>query len=199
MDEHSALLVVDVQVDFCPGGSLGVPGGDTIIPIINRYIIIFGRLGVPVLATRDWHPPVTTHFRQFGGIWPPHCVQNSEGSRFHPALKLPGDAIIVSKGMDPDKDDYSAFHARDGEGTLLADILERKGIRHLYISGLATDYCVRQTSKDALSMGFEVTVLIDAVRGVDLTPGDSARALEEIVAAGGRLENLAAIEKASKT
>ena len=195
MLKHSALLVVDMQIDFCPGGSLAVPGGDAIIPVINRYIEIFRAQGVPVIATRDWHPPVTSHFREFGGLWPSHCVQESEGARFHPALKLPEDVIIVSKGMDPSRDDYSSFRAILETGGFLQDLLKEKGVTKLFICGLATDYCVRETSLDALHAGLAVTVLKDAVRGVDLKADDSARALEEITTAGAVLADLARIEK----
>ena len=153
MDKQSALVVVDVQIDFCPGGSLAVPGGDAIIPVINRYIEIFRTKGIPVFATRDWHPPVTRHFREFGGLWPPHCVQGSVGARFHPALKLPDDVIVVSKGMDPGRDDYSSFRATLETGSSLQEYLRNAGVTKLYICGLATDYCVRETSLDALGAG----------------------------------------------
>lgn len=199
MIKHSVLLVVDMQVDFCPGGSLAVPGGDAIIPVINRYIEIFRAHGVPVIVTRDWHPPVTSHFREFGGLWPSHCVQESAGAQFHPALKLPEDVIIVSKGMDPSRDDYSSFRAILKTGGFLQDLLKEKGMTKLFICGLATDYCVRETSLDALHAGLAVTVLKDAVRGVDLEAGDSARALEEITTAGAVLADLAGIEKEFRT
>ena len=186
-----------MQIDFCPGGSLAVPGGDAIIPVINRYIEIFRSRGIPVFATRDWHPPVTRHFREFGGLWPPHCVQGSVGARFHPALKLPDDVIVVSKGMDPGSDDYSSFRATLETGSSLQEYLGKAGVTKLYICGLATDYCVRETSLDALKAGLSVIVLKDAVKGVDLKAGDSARALKEITRGGARLADLAAIEKES--
>jgi nicotinamidase/pyrazinamidase len=197
MDRRSALLVVDMQIDFCPGGSLAVPGGDAIIPVINRYIELFRSRGLPVIATRDWHHPVTRHFREFGGLWPPHCVQGSAGALFHPELRLPGDVVVVSKGMDPARDDYSSFRATLETGLTLREHLENAGVTKLYLCGLATDYCVRDTSLDALKAGLGVTVLQDAVRGVDLEAGDSARALEEITRMGGKLADLAAIEKES--
>ena len=195
MDKQSSLLVVDVQIDFCPGGSLAVPGGDAIIPVINRYIEIFRTRGIPVFASRDWHPPITGHFREFGGLWPPHCVQGSVGARFHPALKLPDDVIVVSKGMDPGRDDYSALQATLETGLPLQEYLGNAGVAKLYICGLATDYCVRETSLDALGAGLSVIVLKDAVKGVDLKAGDSTRALKEITRAGAHLVDLAAIEK----
>jgi nicotinamidase/pyrazinamidase len=194
MEKNAALLIVDVQIDFCPGGSLAVPEGDVIIPAINRYIELFRKKGLPVIASRDWHPPVTSHFRQFGGLWPPHCVQGSEGARFHPLLKLPADATVVSKGMDPEKDDYSALHAVTEQGTPLPDLLDELGTERLYIGGLATDYCVRESTLEGLKQGFSVTVLKDAVKGVDLKPGDSARALKELAKAGAELVDFPTIE-----
>jgi nicotinamidase/pyrazinamidase len=198
MEKNAALLIVDVQIDFCPGGSLAIPEGDTIIPVINRYIELFCMNGLPVIASRDWHPPETSHFRQFGGLWPPHCVQGSEGARFHPLLKLPADATIISKGMDPEKDDYSAFHAVTDTGATLPDLLDELGAERVYIGGLATDYCVRESALEGMKQGFSVTVLKDAVKGVDLKPGDCARALKEIVKAGAELADLPAIEKRFK-
>ena len=184
MSERAALLVVDLQNDFCPGGSLGVPYGDLIIPVVNRYLEILGRLRIPVFATRDWHPAETVHFNVYGGLWPPHCIQGTDGARFRPDLRLPDSAVVVSKGMDPTRDEYSAFNAVTDDGRPLCDHLRELGVTRLFICGLATDYCVRQSSLDALAAGYRVTVLLDAVKGVDLAPGDSERALQEIVAAG---------------
>ncbi|HEY6007206.1 MAG TPA: bifunctional nicotinamidase/pyrazinamidase [Geobacteraceae bacterium] len=195
MEERAVLLVVDMQVDFCPGGSLAVPGGDDIIPVINRYIEIFQHQGVPIFVSRDWHPPVTTHFKAYGGLWPSHCVQGSAGAQFHPLLRLPDDVTVISKGMDPHKDDYSTFHALSDAGYYLDDHLTGAGVTRIYICGLATDYCVRQSSLDALRAGYAVTVFTDAVKGVDLAPGDSQRALEEISRAGAELTDLEEIEK----
>ncbi len=190
MRKDSALLIVDVQNDFCPGGALGVEGGDDIIPIINSYIELFQERGVPVIASRDWHPRKTRHFKESGGTWPVHCVQGSAGAMFRPTLRLPPDTLVFSKGMDPEMDDYSALHAQSEAGTPLPDFLTYEGIRNLYICGLATDYCVRQTALEGLRQDFAITVLGDAVRGVDLEPGDSERALAEIQAAGARLTTL---------
>ncbi|HEY6838550.1 MAG TPA: bifunctional nicotinamidase/pyrazinamidase [Geobacteraceae bacterium] len=195
MEERAVLLVVDMQVDFCPGGSLAVPGGDDIIPVINRYIELCQRYRIAIFASRDWHPPVTTHFKTYGGLWPPHCIQGTEGARFHPLLRLPDKVTVFSKGMDPDKDDYSTFHALCDAGYYLDDRLKKEGVRRLYLCGLATDYCVRQSSLDALRAGYAVTVFVDAVKGVDLTPGDSQRALQEISQAGAELMDLAEFEK----
>ena len=195
MGNGMALLIVDVQNDFCPGGALGVSGGDEIIPLINRYIYLFKGRGAAIIASRDSHPPVTRHFKEFGGIWPAHCVAESFGAMFHEELQLPTDSLVFSKGMDPERDDYSALSARNAEGTPLSGFLREEGIRRLYICGLATDYCVRQTALDGLREGFGITVLADALRGVDLSTGDSERALAEILAAGARLTRIDEIEE----
>lgn len=191
----AALLVSDVQVDFCPGGSLAVAGGDEIVDRVNRYMELFSNCGLAVYATRDWHPRETTHFSCFGGQWPVHCVQGSRGAEFHPGLRLPPGAAIVSKGDDPKRDDYSPFRVTGAEGITFIDRLRQSGVIHIYLCGLATDYCVRRTALEALGAGFRVTVLTDAVRGMELTPGDSQRALEEITAAGGEMAVLDGIEK----
>ena len=193
MERNAALLIVDVQNDFCPGGALEVRYGDRVVEPLNRAIARFLAEGLPILATRDWHPPVTKHFQQYGGIWPVHCVRDTTGAAFHPALRLPPDAMILSKGTDPERDSYSAFDAATADGTLLERLLEERGIGHLYIGGLATDYCVKASALEALLTGKKVTLLTDAVAGVDLEPGDSERALEMIRQAGGefcRVEEL---------
>ena len=185
--EHSALLVVDVQNDFCTAGALAVPGSEPVVAALNRHISHAIARGWLVYASRDWHPAKTTHFRPFGGQWPVHCVQDSPGAGFHPDLQLPDDAIIVTKGDRADEPGYSAFEGRTPEGTDLVDDLRRRGITHLHIGGLATDYCVRASTLDALDAGLRVTLLEDAVAGVDLTPGDSARALDEMRDKGAEL------------
>lgn len=190
MDLKKALLVVDVQNDFCPDGALAVPEGDKIIPNINRYIKIFSGKGIPVFITRDWHPKDTKHFKKLGGTWPEHCIQDTKGAEFHPDLKAPADAVIVSKGMNPEEDSYSAFQAADSGGRKLPDLLKDAGINELFIGGIATDYCVRYTALDALKAGFKVNVLTDAIKGVDLKPGDSKKAIEEIVSQGAILIDL---------
>ena len=196
MPSRIALLIVDVQKDFCPGGALGISGGDLIIPFVNSYFRLFRRYALPIFVTRDWHPPKTRHFQQFGGKWPVHCVQNSEGARFHPGIELPPDAIILSKGTDPERDDYSAFSALTDSGLPLHRLLEQKAIHALYIGGLATDYCVRETTLDALRAGISITLLEDAVRGVDLVAGDSERAIADMIAAGA---DTTTIEKLSSS
>lgn len=180
MARKPALLVVDVQNDFCPGGALAVPRGDAIIPRVNRTIDQFVRRGLPILATRDWHPPMTKHFKEFGGAWPPHCVQGTKGARFHPDLRLPKDAVVLSKGMDPEQDSYSGFQALSDGGRDLESVVHDLGIDELYLCGLATDYCVRATALDAQRRGIHVHVLEDAIEGVDVKPGDSEAAMEEM-------------------
>jgi len=184
MKKTSALLVVDVQNDFCPGGALSIPEGDKIIPVINKCIEFFENKKLRIFITRDWHPKITTHFKKHGGVWPDHCIQNTEGAQFHPDLKIPKDAMILSKGTNPEEDAYSAFHAIDADGRKFLDILKHEGINELYICGLATDYCVKESTLEALKQGISVKVLIDGIKGVDLTPGDSERAVEEIVGRG---------------
>jgi len=182
---HSALLLVDVQNDFCPGGALAVPNGDRVIPVLNTLAAQFAEVGLPVFASRDWHPPDTTHFKSQGGPWPPHCVAGTPGAAFHPALQLPADAIVVSKGQDKKDDGYSAFEGTTPEGRQLSDELRARNVTDLVVGGLATDYCVRASVLDACRAGFRVTVLTDAVAGIGAD--DSARALEEMKKAGARL------------
>ncbi|MHB8120077.1 MAG: bifunctional nicotinamidase/pyrazinamidase [Methanothrix sp.] len=181
-----ALLVVDVQNDFCPGGALGIHGGHKIIPILNRYIKFFETENLPIIVTRDWHPKVTKHFEQFGGIWPVHCVEGSPGAQFHPDLEFPKEALVMSKGMDPEKDSYSAFHATNLSGMALENLLKIFGVTEIYIGGLATDYCVKYSALDALKDGLKVFILTDAIAGVNLQPEDSSVALEEMVSRGAR-------------
>ena len=184
---RSALLVVDVQKDFCPGGALAVPDGDRVVPPLNRYVADAVARGWPVYASRDWHPRVTQHFRPYGGEWPPHCVQGSEGADFHDDLRLPSSAIVISKGLASDKPGYSALEGCTPEGTLFLDDLRARGIEHLYVGGLATDYCVKHSVLDARRAGLEVTVLTDAIAGVELKAGDSERALDEMRGAGAHV------------
>jgi nicotinamidase/pyrazinamidase len=190
MQLHDALLVVDIQRDFLPGGALGVRGGDEVVPILNRYIALARRHGIPVVATRDWHPANHCSFHARGGPWPVHCVANTPGAAFSPDLHLPKDAIIISKATHADQEAYSTF-----SGTGLAQRLREAGVQRVLIGGLATDYCVRYSTRDALAEGFQVVVLDDAVRAVDVQPGDGDRAKQEMMAAGAasaRLEDIAA-------
>jgi len=180
IDKQTALVVVDIQNDFCPGGALPVKDGDKVIPVLNKYIDRFRKAGAPILFTRDWHPPDHSSFKAQGGPWPPHCVQNSEGARFHPDLYIPPEGEVVSKA-DKKDEAYSFF-----KGTNLAQKLKERGIRRLFVGGLATDYCVKETVSDGLKYGFEVFQLDDASKGVNVNPGDSERALQEMVAKGAK-------------
>ena len=177
---RDALVIVDVQNDFCPGGSLAVPHGDEVVPALNQAIRKFSAAGAPIFASRDWHPQRTKHFKEYGGVWPPHCVQETRGAELHPDLALPGDGTVVSKGMDPEADSYSAFQAESPDGMPFSAALGEKGAQRLFVGGLATDYCVKATVLDALREGFEVIVLEDAIRAVDVNPGDGDRAIAEM-------------------
>jgi nicotinamidase/pyrazinamidase len=191
---QDALVMVDVQNDFCPGGSLAVADGNAVAPVLTRYAERFAAAGAPVFASRDWHPAVTTHFKAHGGLWPPHCIQQTWGAEFHPALTLPTSAEIVSKGMDPNADAYSCFQAETAEGVEFAAALRARGVRRLFVGGLATDYCVKSTVLDARRYGFDAIVLEDAIRAVDITPGDGDKAVAEMKMAGAsllRIEHLA--------
>jgi nicotinamidase/pyrazinamidase len=187
----AALIVVDIQNDFCAGGSLEVPDGDRVVPLLNEYAASFAAEGQPIYASRDWHPEKTKHFQAHGGIWPPHCIQGTKGAEFHPGLQLPPGTAIVSTGMDPEDEGYSAFPSILDDGRDLATALRDAGVRRLFIGGLATDYCVKLTVLDAIAAGFEATLLLDASRGVNLQPHDAEQAIEEMVGAGARTATLA--------
>ena len=188
---RDALVIVDVQNDFCPGGALAVRDGDRVVPALNRYAARFATAGAPVFASRDWHPTVTRHFKAHGGAWPPHCVQGTSGAEFHPALELPPGTEVVSKGADAEADAYSCFQAETADGMPFAAALGEHGVGRLFVGGLATDYCVKATALDALKEGFEVVVLADAVRAVDVDEGDGDRALAAMTAAGALTVSLA--------
>jgi nicotinamidase/pyrazinamidase len=176
-----ALLVVDVQRDFLPGGALAVPHGDAVIPALNRWLARAQRAGAPVFASRDWHPADHCSFTARGGPWPPHCIAGSAGAQLASELHLPHDLRIVDKATRSDRDAYSAFM-----DTGLADALRAAGVGRLAVGGLATDYCVLNSVRDALQQGFEVYVLEDAIRAVELSPGDGDRAKREMRLAGAR-------------
>jgi nicotinamidase/pyrazinamidase len=171
-----ALIVVDVQRDFCPGGALAVPDGDAVVPVINRLLALADWLTV---ATRDWHPADHCSFTAQGGIWPVHCVAETPGAAFHPALEAARIQAVVSKAATRDSEAYSGF-----QGTDLAAQLRTRGIHRLFVTGLATDYCVKATALDARQTGAEVVVLADAIRGVEVRPGDCAAALAAMQSAG---------------
>jgi nicotinamidase/pyrazinamidase len=174
IDKTTALVVVDVQNDFCPGGALAVTDGDKVIPVLNKYIARFRKARAAMIFTRDWHPADHSSFKEQGGPWPPHCVQNSKGAEFHSNLNVPPEGEIVSKG-DKKDEAYSAF-----QGTDLATKLHQRGIKRLLVGGLATDYCVKETVLDGLRYGFEMFHLDDASRGVNINLGDCEGALREM-------------------
>lgn len=181
---ESALIVVDVQNDFCPGGALAVPQGDKVIPPLNELAADFAREGLPVVATRDWHPEDHESFEAQGGPWPPHCVQGTDGAAFHPELDLPDETVEIKKGTDPDAEAYSGFLGADAGGRPLAEVLRGEGVERVFVGGLATDYCVKETTLDALDEGFEAFLLRDATRGVDVEEGDVEAAVDEMLEAG---------------
>jgi nicotinamidase/pyrazinamidase len=183
------LLLVDLQRDFLPGGSLPVPQGQDALRAACRALERFTRAGCPVAASRDWHPPDHCSFRHRGGPWPVHAVAGSAGADFGPGLELPGDACIVSKATEASREAYSAFDDTD-----LQRQLDAVGTRRLFVAGLATDWCVRATVLDACALGYEVVLLGDAVAPVEAHPGDGARALAEMVAAGARLAETAGLD-----
>jgi nicotinamidase/pyrazinamidase len=174
-----ALIVVDAQNDFLPGGALAVASGNEIIPVIKRYIDVFRSRSLPIFFTRDWHPANHCFFVKQGGPWPVHCVAGSAGADFPAALRVPPEATIVSKGTAQHEEAYSGF-----EGTPLLLLLRKRRSRRLFVGGLATDYCVLATVKNARAMGFDVMLLTDAVRGVNVHSGDAARAEKEMLESG---------------
>lgn len=194
-DQRSALLLVDVQNDFCPGGALAVPAGDRVIPALNRAIRRFASAGWPIYASRDWHPPDTRHFQAFGGRWPIHCVAGTPGANLHPDLELPEQTIVLSKGQDRQDDGYSAFEGTTGAEQALGDDLRARGVTQLWVGGLATDYCVRASVLDAHAAGLEVFVLTDGIAGID--PDSTQRALEEMERAGARLVSTDSLDEQS--
>ena len=183
-----ALVAVDLQNDFLEGGSLAVRGGVQAVPVFNAYIELFRSRGLPVFLTRDWHPRNHVSFRAQGGPWPPHCVQGTAGAAFAPDLRLGGDEIIISKADNPERESYSNF-----EGTDLEARLRGAGVARIFIGGLATDYCVLATVLDGLKLGFEVVLLTDVTRAVDVNPGDGDRALEKMTARGAKASEYRAV------
>lgn len=182
LQPRDALVVVDVQIDFCPGGALPIERGDEVVPVLNQWIAAAAAIGVPVYASRDWHPPHHLSFVESGGTWPRHCVQDTAGARFHPALALPEAAILVAKGTRLDRDQYSAF-----DETGLASDLRRRGVTRVWVGGLAQDVCVRATVLDARREGFDTVVIADGTRPVTREGGDAAT--EAMRQAGARFEN----------
>ena len=187
--EGDALVIVDAQNDFLPGGALAVPQSDEILPILNHYIAAFEKRRLPIYMTRDWHPPDHCSFKEYGGPWPTHCVAGTDGAAFSAELKLTAPATIVSKATTPDLECYSDFGTTNFEADLRVS-----GVSRLFIGGLATDYCVLSTVKDALALGFNTFLLVDAIRGVNVHPDDSQNAEQEMIRLGAkpiRLQDLA--------
>jgi nicotinamidase/pyrazinamidase len=178
---EDALLVIDMQVDFLPGGKLGVPDGHAVLAPVNRLLRLFAGRGLPIYASRDWHPENHCSFAARGGPWPPHCVAGTPGAAFSGQLDLPGGAVVVSKADTADVDAYSAF-----SGTSLAAQLRARGVRRIVVCGLATDYCVLNTVVDARAEGFDVLIVPEAMRAVDVAAGDGERAIARMAGLGAR-------------
>lgn len=179
--KRRALIIVDVQNDFCPGGALAVARGDEVVEPLNRLAEEFLKRGDLVIKSRDWHPPQTKHFAAYGGTWPVHCVRGTHGAEFHPKLIDDPRIAVISKDK-MDVDEYSAF-----DKTGLAALLREGGVEEVWVGGLATDYCVKHTVLDALREGFKVKAIADAMRPVELKPGDGERAIEEMQHAGAQI------------
>jgi nicotinamidase/pyrazinamidase len=177
MTSKKALVVVDLQNDFCPGGALPVRGGDEIVAPVNALLASFEEASLPIVLTRDWHPKEHSSFQAGGGLWAPHCVQHTHGAEFHPSLRVPAGAMVISKATRKNEEAYSGF-----QGTDLAARLRRAGVKELFVCGLATDYCVKNTVLDALGLGFTAYVVTDCVRS--LKQKDSSEALSAMVARG---------------
>ncbi|MEJ5315467.1 MAG: nicotinamidase [Tenuifilum sp.] len=174
-----ALIVVDVQNDFCPGGALAVTDGDKVVDPINELSKQFEADGLPIIFTRDWHPANHLSFKENGGIWPPHCIAGTPGAAFHPNLYFPSVAFLVSKATEPDMEAYSGF-----QGTGLASWLRQIDVDELVVAGLATDYCVKNTVIDAIKLGFKVTLALNAIKAVNVNPIDGETAINEMKSLG---------------
>jgi nicotinamidase/pyrazinamidase len=179
LTSQDALLITDIQKDFLPGGALPIPDGDEIIPVLNGYAKRFIEAKAQIFASGDWHPENHMSFKAQGGPWPPHCVQDTEGAKFHPDLKLSKGTIFVFKATDPLKEAYSVF-----DGTSFAEQLQVNGIKRLFIGGLATDYCVVNTVLDARKLGYSTVVLMDATLGINVEPGDVDKAVAKMIKNG---------------
>ena len=175
VENGDALLLVDMQNDFFPGGSLAVPEADDIVSPANRYIKIFIEKGLPVLFSRDWHPENHVSFKYKGGLWPSHCVAGTKGAGFHPLLNIPDNAKVISKAVEDKMDAYSGFQGTDLDSHLISG-----NIKRIFIGGLATEYCVKNSVLDALGLGYKVFLLCDVIRAVDVEPGDGQKAVEEM-------------------
>ncbi len=185
--ESDALLIVDPQKCFCPGGPLAVPEGDQIFPLVNELTFLFQDLKLPIFISRDQHPPKTTHFKIYGGKWPVHGVKGTPDAEFHDALFLPPGVILINKGMGEAEEGYSAFDGVNELGNSFEQVLRSKGITRLFICGLATDYCVKETVLRAIELNFEAVLVTEAVRAVNINAGDGDRAIEQMQSMGAAL------------
>ncbi len=183
LEQNDALLLVDVQNDFCPGGALPVPQGDEVVAELNGWIDEADRLGIPIFASQDWHPDGHISFAEQGGPWPQHCVQGTDGAAFRADLALPESVRVVHKGTDIDQDAYSAFQRTD-----LAAELADLGVSKVWVGGLALDYCVKASVLDAIDSGLEVALILEGTRAVNVQPGDGDKAVAEMVEAGAVVE-----------
>lgn len=190
LKNSDALLIVDVQRDFLPGGALAVPDGNAVVPVLNDLARQFAERGLPVIASRDWHPRDHCSFEAAGGPWPPHCVAGTPGAEFDAALDLPESTRIVDKATTPEVEAYSAF-----QGTDLDAWLAERGVKRLFVGGVATDYCVVESAMDARRHGYEVVVLTDAIRAIDTE--DGAKALETLEAKGAELADSGTVLRAA--
>lgn len=182
-----ALLIVDVQYDFLPGGSLAIEDGDKIIPVVNKWIEAAEKAHIPVILSRDWHPPHHISFKEQGGPWPVHCVQNTPGAKLHADLKIPRDAIIVDKAFEVDKDAYSAMEGvTDKDKIPLPELLKKLNIKRIVIGGLAFDYCVHFSALDARKLGFDTTVILPACKAI--SEKTEQKSFQEMADAGVVLE-----------
>ena len=179
LTSHDALLLADIQNDFLPGGALGISGGDAIIPILSNYVRLFQTHSLPIFLTRDWHPPDHCSFEPQGGPWPVHCVAGSPGSLPPSSFATPTSAVIIYKAIDRDQEAYSAFHH-----TALDRHLRALSVHRLFIGGLATDYCVLNSVKDARMRGYDIYLLIDGIKAVNRQPDDGRFAEEEMIRLG---------------
>ena len=186
IESTDALLITDIQNDFLPGGTLPIEGGDEIIPVLNEYARRFEDSKAHVFASRDWHPAKHISFLAQGGQWPPHCVQNTKGAEFSPELKLPQPIVVISKATNPEHESYSVF-----DGTSFEHELKMCEIKRLFIGGLATDYCVVNTVLDALKLGYDTVVLLDATLGINTQPGDVDQAIQTMLKAGAKQMTIA--------
>jgi len=173
-NSNDALLVVDIQYDFLPNGALHVPAGDQVIPVTNRLIEAANQAKALIIASRDWHPTNHSSFQAFGGPWPPHCVQESPGAKFHADVRFPPHTLIISKATEPDQEAYSAFAGQTADGQALVDILQQHHIKRVIICGLALDYCVKASSLDAIKQGFETVIIESATRAINQEDGQEA-------------------------